>query len=123
MTMKGNIGIVACVLMVLFCGCAGNRDKSGEARWISLFNGKDLDGWTPKIRGARAGRELRQHLPRRGRRDQGGPTNAYERFDDRFGHLFYKEPFFTLPASASSTALWANRRPAGRAGPGATAAS
>jgi len=55
MTMKGNIGIVACVLMVLFCGCAGNRDKSGEARWISLFNGKNLDGWTPKIAGYELG--------------------------------------------------------------------
>ena len=26
-----------------------------EGRWIPIFNGKDLAGWTPKIRGCKAG--------------------------------------------------------------------
>ena len=92
MTMKGNIGIVACVLMVLFCGCAGNRDKSGEARWISLFNGKNLDGWTPKI----AGYELGDNYGNTFRVEDGVLKVAYDRyekFDNRFGHLFYKDSF------------------------------
>ena len=29
----------------------GQSAKPGEAGWISLFNGKDLSGWTPKIKG------------------------------------------------------------------------
>ncbi len=92
MTMKGNIGIVACVLMVLFCGCAGNRDKSGEARWINLFNGKNLDGWTPKIAGYDLGDNYGNTF-----RVEGGVLKVaydrYEKFDNRFGHLFYKDSF------------------------------
>ena len=29
--------------------------KSSEGQWISLFNGKDLEGWTPKFVGYKAG--------------------------------------------------------------------
>ncbi len=28
---------------------------SAEEGWTTLFNGKDLDGWTPKIKGYPAG--------------------------------------------------------------------
>src|SRR3989339_1869309 len=92
MTMKGNICIVACVLMVLLFGCAGNRDKSGEARWISLFDGKSLAGWTPKI----AGYELGDNYGSTFRVEDGVLKVAYdkyEKFDDKFGHLFYKDSF------------------------------
>ena len=34
---------------------AAGRDDVGKGEWISLFNGKDLEGWTPKITGYAAG--------------------------------------------------------------------
>ena len=34
---------------------ARGQDKAAEKGWIALFNGKDLDGWTPKIKGYAAG--------------------------------------------------------------------
>ena len=45
-------------LLVLFCvlpafGVALGDDKAAE--WKPLFNGKDLDGWTPKIKGYELG--------------------------------------------------------------------
>ncbi len=69
-------------------GCApANTDE-----WISLFNGEDLTGWTPKIRGYDAGEDPFGTF----RVEDGFLTVGYEnydRFDDRFGHLFFEQPF------------------------------
>lgn len=60
--------------------------------WIPLFNGKDLTGWTPKIVGYEAGDNFGNTF-----RVEDGlikvSYDAYDKFDGRFGHLFYKEPF------------------------------
>jgi Domain of Unknown Function (DUF1080) len=67
-------------------------DKKKDDDWTPLFNGKDLDGWTPKIKGYKLG-------------DNFGDTftvkdgvikvdySKYDKFDKRFGHLFYKESY------------------------------
>ena len=75
------------------------QDSAGKDGWIPLFNGKDLDGWKPKITGYDAGRELRQYVPRGGRGLEGRPTIKYPKFDGKFGHLFYKTPVLQLPAA------------------------
>ena len=36
--------IIGLLLGVLLAGCA--TGGGGKAKWISLFNGKDLQGWT-----------------------------------------------------------------------------
>jgi hypothetical protein len=60
--------------------------------WIPLFNGKDLDGWTPKIKGYPLGENYGNTF-----RVENGilkvSYDRYSRFDGRFGHLFYKTPF------------------------------
>ncbi|HBG56529.1 MAG TPA: DUF1080 domain-containing protein, partial [Porphyromonadaceae bacterium] len=40
------MGSVVILLMMSSC-----RQKNAENKWIQLFNGKDLTGWTPKITG------------------------------------------------------------------------
>jgi hypothetical protein len=71
---------------------ARGQDKSDEKGWIALFNGKDLDGWTPKIKGYPAGENYGDTF-----RVEDGVLKVsydkYEKFDGRFGHLFYKTPF------------------------------
>ena len=60
--------------------------------WIPLFNGKDLDGWTPKI----TGRELGENFNHTFRVEDGVLRVAYDRYKDfggHFGHLFYKVKF------------------------------
>lgn len=60
--------------------------------WIQLFNGRNLDGWTPKFRGSPLGENYL---------DTFGAANGalrvsydkYTQFEDRFGHLFYKDAF------------------------------
>ena len=61
--------------------------------WIQLFNGKDLTGWTPKIRGHEYGVNYADTF----RVEDGVIKTAYDKYEGpfrgRYGHLFYKEPF------------------------------
>ncbi|MGD2121374.1 MAG: DUF1080 domain-containing protein [Gemmatimonadota bacterium] len=66
--------------------------EPAETEWIELFNGRDLTGWTMKI----AGQELGEDPWETVRVQDGLLTVSYENYDDwqdRFGHLFYQEPF------------------------------
>lgn len=64
--------------------------------WIPLFNGKNLDGWTPKIRYHELGDNFKNTF-----RVEDGILKVsyaeYKNFNDEagplFGHLFYREPF------------------------------
>ena len=60
--------------------------------WKPLFNGKNLDGWTPKIRGYDLGDNFGETF-----RVEDGLLkvryDAYDEFNERFGHLFYEGEF------------------------------
>ena len=67
---------------------------SDKKEWISLFDGKSLDGWVPKI----AHYEVGVNYGNTFRVENGVlkvvyDKDKYETFDSRFGHLFYKTPF------------------------------
>ena len=61
-----------------------------EGKWINLFNGKNLNGWIPKVTGYRSGEN-----PLNGFRVENGilkvDYSKFAAFNGRFGHLFYKE--------------------------------
>src|SRR5437868_6932621 len=71
---------------------AAGQDDGKKGGWISLFNGKDLDGWTPKIRGYSAGENYADTF-----RVEDGVIKVsyakYPRFDRKFGHLFSNRKF------------------------------
>jgi hypothetical protein len=81
----------ASLLLVLFaCSLAAAQDA--EEKWIPLFNGKDLTGWTAKIKGY----ELGENVGDTFRVEDGALKVAYDEYDDygeRFGHLFYRDKF------------------------------
>ena len=58
--------------------------------WVQIFNGKDLDGWTPKFKGYPAGVNFNNtfHV-------ENGVLKVdyarYTKFNGEFGHLFWKE--------------------------------
>ncbi|PCE66751.1 3-keto-disaccharide hydrolase [Sediminicola luteus] len=86
------IGFIAAVIIVLW-SCASQKNQSPDKEnWVSIFNGKDLEGWTPKIRGYELGDN---HLNTF--RVENGVLKAsyadYEQFDSKFGHLFYKQKY------------------------------
>lgn len=66
--------------------------NADQEEWMPLFNGKNLDGWIPKIKGY----ELGENYGNTFRVEDGVIKVSYDEYDDfnfRFGHLFYKEPF------------------------------
>lgn len=89
------------MILIVLTGCmSGQRQPDLDAKtdslragkWTQLFNGKNLDGWTPKIRGYSFGENFGNTF----RVENGVLKVGYERygnFDGRFGHLFYKEKF------------------------------
>ncbi|MEY3437120.1 MAG: hypothetical protein RL335_1576 [Bacteroidota bacterium] len=74
-------------ILALFLGLTSIAQK-----WESMFNGKDLTGWTPKIRYAKAGENVGNTF-----RVQHGKIvvsyDAYDDFNERFGHLFYNTQY------------------------------
>ncbi len=63
-----------------------------QKEWIQLFNGRNLDGWTPKF----AHHDLGENLYDTFRVEDGLLKVRYDKwaiFKDEFGHLFYKDPF------------------------------
>lgn len=60
--------------------------------WLQLFNGRNLDGWIPKIRGYDLGENFGDTF-----RVEDGVLRvgyeAYGSFKERFGHIFYERPF------------------------------
>ena len=66
--------------------------KDKDADWVPLFNGKNLDGWTPKI----TGYELGDNHADTFRVSDGVLKVGYDKYTEfggKFGHLFYKEKF------------------------------
>ncbi|UCD50480.1 MAG: DUF1080 domain-containing protein [Phycisphaerales bacterium] len=93
-TLQRVLWSLGTVLAISWClaGAVLGADNSAESRWISLFNGKDLTGWTPKI----TGYELGYNYGNTFRVEDGVIKvryDQYEKFDGRFGHLFYETPF------------------------------
>ncbi len=75
--------------IILAAACCVSADEG----WTSLFNGKDLEGWVPKIKGFVAGENFANTF----RVEDGLIKVRYDgyggAFKNRFGHLFYKTPF------------------------------
>lgn len=75
---------------LLLPGC--NSGRKSSAGWIPLFNGKNLDGWTVKIKGY----DLGENFGNTFRVEDGLMKVRYDQYDSlrsRFGHIFYKDTF------------------------------
>jgi hypothetical protein len=85
-----NIIAFAC-LMALLVSCTSQKNTTKE-NWQSLFNGKDLTGWTPKIRYYASGENFANTF-----RVEDGKIvvryDGYDAFKTKYGHLFYKDQY------------------------------
>lgn len=89
-----------CLFLAFYTGCKTKEKKTDETvsvskkteTWQSLFNGKNLDGWIPKI----SGYPLNENYNNTFKVENGAIKVSYENYEtftNQFGHLFYKIPF------------------------------
>lgn len=85
-----SFGVILLIVVSLASGCT--RKQPVQDDWFPLFNGKDLNGWTVKIKGYDAGDNFGNTF-----RVEDGLLKVrydqYDNFGNRFGHLFYKDTF------------------------------
>lgn len=85
-----KLGVGALVLLGLVLSLPQGSADSED--WLPLFNGRDLEGWTPKITGYPVGENALNTF-----RVEDGLLKVrydeYDEFKERFGHLFYKDTF------------------------------
>jgi hypothetical protein len=82
----------AALVLTLCAGRQANAEEVKAAPWRALFDGKTLNGWTPKVAKHPAGENYRQTFVV----DHGVirvSYAGYDKLDGQFGHLFYKTPF------------------------------
>jgi hypothetical protein len=86
-----RIGLLVAAFFYPIASASAAESAAADDGWIDLFNGKDLNGWTAKITGYPAGENFANTF----RVEEGllkVRYDGYERFDGRFGHLFWQEP-------------------------------
>ena len=85
-----NKFITACALLMLL-SCAV-RKKAAEDSWVHLFNGKDLNDWSIKIKDHPFGDNYGNTF----RVEDGVLKVRYDQYDSfkrQYGHIYYKQPF------------------------------
>lgn len=103
-------------LWFFMAGCsqpASNDAKEvSQDEWTVLFNGKDLEGWVPKFHHHEVGENYANTFRVVGDVIQVN-YDQYEAFDERYGHLFYEQPFsnFHLTFEYRFTDQWMEDAP------------
>ena len=86
-------GPVILLSLLSLAQARAQEESPRQERWLQLFNGEDLTGWTPKITGYDVG----DNFGRTFRVVDGLLTVAYDAYEDgfrgRFGHLFHDMEF------------------------------
>ncbi|MDT7828878.1 DUF1080 domain-containing protein [Pricia sp. S334] len=86
-------GVVFGLCLLVFHNCNAQKNAGSDKGWVSLFNGKDLEGWTTKIHHYETGNNHGDTF----RAEDGIIKVRYDNyegdFDDRFGHLYYDTPY------------------------------
>jgi hypothetical protein len=99
---RAVLGVLCLSFILIVCACAAEAARRGaetsdakrpaKLKWIKLFNGKDLKDWKIKIKGYELGDNYGDTF-----RVEDGLLKVcydkYEKFDNKFGHIFYKNKF------------------------------
>ncbi len=87
-----SIKTIAIVCLAALLGSCNAQKNTTKENWQSLFNGKDLSGWTPKIRYYPSGENFANTF-----RVEDGKIvvryDGYDAFKTKYGHLFYKDQY------------------------------
>lgn len=88
------------IILCIFClaGCKERKDKIAKVelpteKWVSLFNGKNLDNWTVKIKGHPAGENYKNTFIVEDSCLKVNYAEYKDTFNNTFGHIFYNKEF------------------------------
>lgn len=97
--MKTKLYLILLIVSGLLMTWCKNMPESKEKHsnedtenWVSIFNGKNLDDWTVKIKGHPYGENWKETFIVTDSTLK-VDYSQYENFDDAFGHIFYKTPY------------------------------
>ena len=100
------------ILILMALSCHSKYTLQSTGKWLSLFNGKDINDWIVKIHHHEAGENFGSTFRVeddmiRVRYDQ------YGDFNEQFGHLYYKTPFsyFHLKLQYRFVGQWVKTAP------------
>ena len=89
--LAGMLAVAACLLL--------SRDQpqekataASEEEWVSMFNGRDLEGWEIKIKDHPLGENYRETFRVEDSMIRVSYAN-HDRFDNQFGHLYSSQPY------------------------------
>jgi hypothetical protein len=85
-----NLFIILCLLKTITL--PSQLPQAPQKEWVQMFNGKDLSGWDVKIRGY----DLNDNFGSTFRISNGNlkvAYDAYDKYNERFGHIFYKKKY------------------------------
>ena len=108
------LGALSAAVMATAAAQSKPRAAADRKDWIQLFNGKNLDGWVPKITGFDLGVNYNDtfHV-------QDGlltvSYDKYKQFDGHFGHLFYSRQKFSYYIIAAEYRFMGEQVPGGPA--------
>jgi hypothetical protein len=100
--------VLALLLTAIAASPVRAADAPATGQWIPLFNGKNLDGWTPKIKGFELGDN---HLDTF-RVENGVIRVAYDKytkFDEKFGHYRLRAEYRFIGEQTPGGPGWALR--------------
>lgn len=90
--MRVFIGVMIVMLGSFLSQCTSSPKEGNQNEWRPLFNGEDIDDWIVKIHHHEVGDNYANTF-----RVEDGllkvSYDGYSQFNERFGHLYYKEPF------------------------------
>lgn len=110
--MKKPASILLFILIFVLSFYHSRAQSTNDDDWQVLFNGEDLNDWIAKIHHHETGDNYANTF-----RVVDGVIQVnyddYEEFDERYGHLFYKEPFssFHLKFEYRFTEQWMEDAP------------
>ena len=91
--MKNQLVIFACFIFLIGCNSSEKKeDTSNVEEWQQLYNGENMDGWTPKLAGYKLGDNFNNTF----RVSDGNLQSNYSEYDtfrNEYGHLFHEDKF------------------------------
>lgn len=112
--MKKNFSalIVVVIFLCQSCNAQKNTGDVSKEKWIPLFNGKDINDWIVKIHHHETGDNYGNTF-----RVEDGIIKVrydqYDSFNNRYGHLYFKQPFsyYHLVVEYRFTGIWRKDAP------------